>query len=65
MRSFWFFEWWGGLSPWVRFGIAGALLLSSTVLWFMGRFWPWGWAAGAILLLFSFPDDAEKRGYHD
>jgi len=40
-------------------------LLASTVLWFAGRFWPWGWAVGVILLLFSFPNEAQKRGYHD
>lgn len=60
-----FFEWWGGLSPWLRFGVAGVLLLSSTVLWFTGTFWPWGWAAGGVLLLFSFPSGPEKKGYQD
>jgi hypothetical protein len=59
------FEWWGGLSPWLRFGVAGFFLLVSTVLWFAGYFWPWGWAVGAVLLLFSFPSDAERKGYHD
>jgi hypothetical protein len=58
-------ELWAGLSPWLRFGIAGAFLLLSTVLWFAGRFWPWGWAVGIVLLLFSFPNEAQKRGYHD
>jgi hypothetical protein len=60
-----FFQWWGGLSPWIRFGIAVALLLVSTVLWLGGRFWPWGWVAGAVLLTFSFPSGPEKKGYHD
>jgi hypothetical protein len=61
----WLFEWWAGLSPWLRLGVAGMFLLASTILWFMDRFWPWGWAVGGILLLFSFPSSAEKKGYHD
>jgi hypothetical protein len=40
-------------------------LLISTVAFFAGYFWPWGWAVGGVLLMFSFPNDAEKRGYHD
>ena len=40
-------------------------LLVSTLLFFVDYFWPWGWAVGGVLLLFSFPNDAEKRGYHD
>jgi len=58
-------DWWAGLSPWLRFGVAGLFLLSSTVLLLLGQFWPWGWGVGAVLLVFSFPNDAEKRGYHD
>ena len=46
--------------------IAGvAFILLSFVLWVCGTFWPWGWALGAALLLFSFPNQAERRGYHD
>jgi hypothetical protein len=58
-------DWWAGLRPALRFGIAIAFLLLSTGLWLAGRFWPWGWALGVGLLLFSFPSEAEKRGYHD
>lgn len=58
-------DWWTGL-PWkLRLGVACFFLLISTVLFFAGTFWPWGWAVGAVLLIFSFPNDAEKRGYHD
>ena len=46
-------------------GVAVAFLLASTVVFLADYFWPWGWAIGAVLLLFSFPNDAEKRGYHD
>ena len=54
---------WGGTL--VRISIAGAFLLASTLLWFFDYFWPWGWAVGAVLLLFAFPNNAEKKGYHD
>jgi hypothetical protein len=59
------FGWWGTLSPWIRFGVAGLFLLASTLVWLGGYFWPWGWAVGGVLLIFSFPNDAEKKGYHD
>jgi hypothetical protein len=61
-----FFECWAGLSPWIRFGVAGLLILLSTVLWFAADwFWPWGWVVGGVLLLLSFPSGPEKKGYHD
>src|SRR5262245_60432473 len=59
------FEWFGGLRWWVRLCVALFFLLLSTLLWLAGYFWPWGWAVGGVLLLFSFPSDAEKKGYHD
>jgi hypothetical protein len=60
------FEWWGGLPWYLRAGVALVFLLISTVLWFgFNTFWPWGWAIGVVLLLFSFPSSAEKKGYHD
>jgi hypothetical protein len=58
-------SWWTGL-PWkLRMGVALALLLLSTILFFAGYLWIWGWLIGVVLLMFSFPNDAEKRGYHD
>jgi hypothetical protein len=60
-----FFEWWAGLNTGVKVGVALLLLLVSTALWFGGRFWPWGWAAGTVLLAFSFPSVRERKGYHD
>ena len=59
------FEWWAGL-PWLlRVCVALVFLLISTILWLAGRFWPWGWAIGVVLLLFSFPSAGERKGYHD
>lgn len=59
------FDWYSGL-PWIlRLAVALGFLLVSTVLWFMGIFWAWGWGIGAVLLCFSFPNDAESKGYHD
>ena len=59
------FGWWADLTPLTRFLMAGSFLLASTALWFAGYFWPWGWAIGGVLLMFSFPSSAEKRGYRD
>jgi hypothetical protein len=57
------FSWWSEL-PWqLRYGVAATFLLISTVLFFCGIFWPWGWAVGIILLLFGGPSDSEKKGY--
>jgi hypothetical protein len=55
----------GWPSPLLRFGVAGMFLLLSTLLWFTGTFWPWGWVVGVVLLIFSFPSASEKKGYHD
>jgi hypothetical protein len=58
-------EAWGGL-PWkLRVGVAVLCLLVSTILWLSGIFWPWGWAAGVVLLVFSLPSNSERKGYHD
>jgi hypothetical protein len=59
------FEWWGGLSPWIRFGVAIGFLLLSTVILLFDRIWIWGWVVGTVLLIFSFPSGPEKKGYHD
>ena len=61
-----FIEWWAGLPWWLRVGVAVPFLLLSTILFFVfDRFWPWGWAIGIVLLIFSFPSKAQKKGYHD
>ena len=59
-----FFESWSGLPRWLRVGMALIFLAVSTVLFFRDRFWPYGWAIGGILLIFSGPSDSEKKGYH-
>jgi hypothetical protein len=58
-------EWWAGLSPWIRFGVAGGFILLSTVILLFGRIWIWGWVIGVVLLLCSFPSKPERKGYHD
>jgi hypothetical protein len=59
-------EWWADLSPWLRFGAAGAILLLATVLLLVtGRIYVWLWALGIVLLIFSFPNSARRKGYHD
>lgn len=58
-------EWWTGLPWWLRVGVSLVFLLISTVIWFSGYFWPYGWAVGIVLLLFSFPSAGERKGYHD
>jgi hypothetical protein len=59
-----FFEWYAGLSPWIRLGVAAFFLAISTILFLGGTFWPWGWAVGVVLLFFSGPSNSEKKGYH-
>ena len=64
----WLFEWWGGLSPWIRFGVSLVVLALAAILWLLGYFFPAGLATGitgVVLLLFSFPSRAEKKGFHD
>jgi hypothetical protein len=56
-------EWWAGLHPFWRYGVAIVFLLISTVLYFGGTFWPWGWGIGVVLLLFAGPSDTENSGY--
>ncbi len=53
------------LTVWLRLGVAFFFWLVSTVLWLAGRFWPWGWAVGVVLFMFSFPSGPEKKGYLD
>lgn len=60
-----FFEWWAGLPPIIRFGVAVLFLGISTAFWIGGRFWPWGWVVGAVLLAMAIPSRAERKGYHD
>jgi hypothetical protein len=57
--------WWTGLPWWLRVGVAMVFLLISTILWLAGWYWPWGWAIGFALLVFSFPSSSERKGYHD
>ncbi len=56
-------ESWTGLDWKIRVLVPLILLGVSTALYFCGIFWPWGWAVGVALLIFSGPSDAEKKGY--
>ena len=60
------FLWWGGLDWRLRMTIALLVIGFSTVLLIAGI--PWGGVGlviGTIMLLFSFPNKAEKKGYQD
>ena len=59
----WLLEWWAELHWTTRLLIPLILLGISTALYFCDIFWPWGWAVGTVLLLFSGRSDAEKKGY--
>ena len=60
-----FIQWWADLPAWLRYGVSLALIGVSTYLFFFAnRFWPWGWALGLVLLIFSGPSDPEKKGYN-
>jgi hypothetical protein len=52
-----FFEWWAGLSPLVRYGIAIVLLVVGAVLCYFteGGYFAWGslLLAGIVLLMFA------------
>lgn len=55
---------WSDLPPWSRYGAAIALILVSTLIYFLtGRIWIWGWIVGFVLLVFAGPSDSEKKGY--
>lgn len=45
------FEWWSDLSKGARYGVSILFLGVSTLLYFCGYFWPWGWAVGGVLFL--------------
>ena len=59
------FELWYDAPWWLRVIIALVPLLISTALFFFAdTIWPWGWAVGGVLLLFSGRSQSEKKGYH-
>lgn len=58
------FEWWYDINHWARKGIAVGILLLTTIIFLCGWFWPWGWAVGGVLLLFSGRNDSDKSGYN-
>jgi hypothetical protein len=59
------FEWYFDFPPLVRFFITLVPLAISTVLFFCGTFWPWGWGVGAIMLCCSLPTRGEQNKWGD
>ena len=55
------FGWFADLPWYVRYGISGVFILISTILFFSGTFWPWGWAVG-IVLFFLQAQGAQAHG---
>lgn len=54
------FDWYFGFPPLMRFLIALVPLAISTLMLLSGRFWPWGWVVGVVMLLGAFPTRGEK-----
>ncbi len=48
---------------WVRALIGLALLGVSTLLYFGGTIWPWGWVVGGIILLAAIPSGGQKSRF--
>ena len=44
-------DWWIDLPSWLKYGVALLILGATTIIWFAGYVWPWGWAVGGVLLL--------------
>lgn len=59
------FEWYFGFRPLIRFCIALVPLGIAGLMLANGRFWPWGWAVGGVLVLASFPTRGEKSEWGD
>ena len=52
-----FFDWWLGRPKPVRYGISFFLIGLSTLFYFLGQIWFWGWASGGALLFINFIDN--------
>ncbi|OVE77121.1 hypothetical protein BVX99_03565 [bacterium F16] len=63
-KFFGVFTWWAGLDWTIRLFVAGALIATSTALYFLAdTLWVWGWIIGGILFLCGGRSRAEKNGY--
>jgi hypothetical protein len=59
----WLFESYASLPWWLRYGVALLFIAISTILFFAGRFWPWGWGVRLVFLIFAGKSSSEKNGY--
>ena len=57
------FEWFLEIPLWLRALVGLGLLAVSSVIWFAGWFWPWGWVVGGIILLASIPSGRRSSRY--
>lgn len=58
-----FISWWYELPVLLRISVSLLLLAISTLMFFSGVVWPWGWVLGGILLLFCGAG-SNKGGYN-
>lgn len=59
------FEWYFGFPPLARFCISLIPLGLATIMLISGRFWPWAWGIGIVMLCCSFPTDGERNKWGD
>lgn len=55
-------EWYFGLRPLVRFGVALIPLGIAALALASGRLWFWGWGIGAVMLIGAIPSHSDKNG---
>ena len=58
-------EWWAGLTGWAKYGLPTVLLTISTIAFFNGYVWPWGWGIGGALMFVAVVFKDEKTGWEN
>ena len=56
-------DWFLEIPLWLRAIVGLGLLAASTVMWFSGWFWPWGWVVGGLIVLLSIPSGKRNSGF--